>query len=154
MQENNGPLKGKNFWKIPTGLVDSGEDLHLASCREVLEETGIQTEFVGLLCIRHAHNFQFGKSDLLFVCLLKPLTSAIVKQESEIAACEWIELDKYVNQDLFLSSPIYSTLNMLIEEVVKDKTFDNYIAKATLPIGYMPGYNTLYLPPNPKRKII
>jgi 8-oxo-dGTP pyrophosphatase MutT (NUDIX family) len=148
VQENSGPLKGKNFWKIPTGLVDSGEDIHLASCREVFEETGIQTEFVGLLCFRHAHDFQFGKSDLLFVCLLKPLTSAIVKQDSEISACQWIELDKYMNQDLFISSPIYSELNLLIDKVAKDKKFDDYLGNITLPIGFMPGSNTLYLPTN------
>ena len=144
--EKNGPLKGLGFWKIPTGLVDAKEDLHVASCREVLEETGIETEFVGLVCFRHAHDFQFGKSDLFFVCLLKPLTKMITKQESEIEASEWIDLDVYMNQNLFLSSPVYSRLNEYIQKIAKNKNPSNYLERVTLPLGNRPGYNTLYLP--------
>lgn len=146
VQEKNGPLKGLGFWKIPTGLVDAKEDLHVASCREVLEETGIETEFLGLLCFRHAHDFQFGKSDLFFVCLLKPLTKTIVKQESEIEASEWIDLDVYMNQNLFSSSPVYSRLNEYIQKIAKDKNRSSYLERVTLPLGNRPGYNTLYLP--------
>jgi 8-oxo-dGTP pyrophosphatase MutT (NUDIX family) len=40
VQEAIGPLKGKDIWKIPTGLVDAGEDLHIAAARECFEETG------------------------------------------------------------------------------------------------------------------
>ena len=40
VQEAIGPLKGKDIWKIPTGLMDPGEDLHDAAARECLEETG------------------------------------------------------------------------------------------------------------------
>lgn len=146
VQEKNGPLKGLGFWKIPTGLVDAKEDLHVASCREVLEETGIETEFLGLLCFRHAHDFQFGKSDLFFVCLLKPLTKTIVKQESEIEASELIDLDVYMNQNLFSSSPVYSRLNEYIQKIAKDKNRSSYLERVTLPLGNRPGYNTLYLP--------
>ena len=149
VQEKNGPLKGTGFWKIPTGLLDAKEDIHVASCREVLEETGIETEFVGLLCFRHAHNFMFGKSDLFFVCLLKPLTKTIVKQESEIESCEWISLEKYMNQKLFLSSPVYSRLNLFIEQIAKEKEKKSYLQRFTLPLGNRPGYNTLYLPIEP-----
>ena len=146
VQEKSGPLKGTGFWKIPTGLLDAKEDIHVAACREVLEETGIKSEFVGLLCFRHAHNFMFGKSDLFFVCLLKPLTKTIIKQESEIESCEWISLDKYMNQKLFLSSPVYSKLNIFIEQIVKEKDNKKYLQRFTLPLGNRPGFNTLYLP--------
>lgn len=126
--------------------MDANEDLHLAACREVLEETGIETEFLGLLCFRHAHNFQFGKSDLFFVCLLKPLSFSIVKQESEIAACEWLELDTYMTQKLTMSSPLYSKLNAFIEKAVKENGPKNFLERHTLPLGSRPGSNTLYLP--------
>ena len=149
VQEKNGPLRGTGIWKIPTGLLDAKEDIHLASCREVLEETGIETEFVGLLAFRHAHNFQFGKSDLFFVCLLKPLTTNIVKQESEIADCEWLTLEKYMSQEYLFASPVYSKLNYFIERIVKDKDPKYYLERHTLPLGARPGTNTLYLPLEP-----
>jgi ADP-ribose pyrophosphatase YjhB (NUDIX family) len=42
VQEANGPLRGQDFWKMPTGLVHEGEDLIDAVEREVLEETGVR----------------------------------------------------------------------------------------------------------------
>ena len=39
VQELSGPLKGKGIWKMPTGLVTQGENLHEAAPREVFEET-------------------------------------------------------------------------------------------------------------------
>lgn len=70
VQERTGPLRGKNVWKLPTGLVHAGEDLHTAAEREVEEETGVRTRFAGVLAVRQAHGFAFGKSDLFFLCAL------------------------------------------------------------------------------------
>ena len=39
VQERHGPLRGSGVWKMPTGLANHGEDLHIAAPREVLEET-------------------------------------------------------------------------------------------------------------------
>lgn len=39
VQERSGPLKGTGIWKIPTGLLDRGEDVPDGAIREVLEET-------------------------------------------------------------------------------------------------------------------
>ena len=44
VQEKNGPLKGKGVWKMPTGLVQAGEDLTEAAVREVEEETGVKAK--------------------------------------------------------------------------------------------------------------
>lgn len=74
-----------------------------AVIREVDEETGIKTSFHSLVCVRHALggtnqiNFGFGCSDLYFVIALKPKTQAITKCEREIARCEWMDFDKYLN---------------------------------------------------------
>lgn len=72
VQERSGPLRGSGIWKLPTGLVEQGEDIATAAEREVLEETGVAARFVGVLCFRHAHDALFGKSDLFFLCLLQP----------------------------------------------------------------------------------
>lgn len=73
-----------------------------AVIREVAEETGIQTKFDSLVCVRHALgganriNFGFGCSDLYFVIALKPESQDITKCEREIARCEWMDFDKYL----------------------------------------------------------
>jgi 8-oxo-dGTP pyrophosphatase MutT (NUDIX family) len=47
--------------------VDQGEDIPAGAVREVFEETGVRTEFVSILGIRHGHNIAFGKSDMFFL---------------------------------------------------------------------------------------
>ena len=96
VQERRGPAAASsrpNFWKLPTGLVEQGEDVPDAATREVFEETGVRTEFVSVLGIRHGHNAPFGKSDLFFLCALKiadgQQTHPIIVQETELAAAEW-----------------------------------------------------------------
>lgn len=118
VQERTGPLRGTGIWKMPTGLSDAGEDLCDTAIREVQEETGIETEFVSVLCIRQSHTALFGKSDLFFICLLRPKTTLIQMQLAEIAACEWIDADQFLSQKFFMSSPIFSVVNQRIRETV------------------------------------
>ncbi|KAG8651887.1 hypothetical protein MANES_06G034700v8 [Manihot esculenta] len=40
VQEKSGRFRGTGVWKIPTGVVDEGEDIFKAAMREVKEETG------------------------------------------------------------------------------------------------------------------
>ena len=152
VQEKNGPLRGLGVWKVPTGLLDAQENIDEAACREVLEETGIHADFVGLLCFRHAHNFLFGKSDLFFVCLLKPKSDAITIQEDEIAACDWVDIDTYTNQKVFLISPLHSKMNAFIKGIVEDEKIrlkgstTKFLELTKLSVGFRPGMNSLYLP--------
>ena len=67
--------------------------------REVHEETGIETEFERVVCFRHWHGYRHGKSDIYFVCLLRPLNETIVRQEEEIAQCLWMPLREYLGAD-------------------------------------------------------
>ncbi|CAK7334591.1 unnamed protein product [Dovyalis caffra] len=98
VKEKNGFFKGKDVWKFPTGVVNQGEDICVAAIREVKEETGIDTEFMEILAFRQTHQQFLGKSDLFFVCMLRPLSFDIKKQDSEIAAAQWMPIDEYVNQ--------------------------------------------------------
>ena len=55
VQERTGPAAAWNLWKLPTGLADPDEDIHVAAMRELEEETGLKATFDGLLLVRQAH---------------------------------------------------------------------------------------------------
>ena len=117
IKEKNGPGKGKNQqkkfflvlknfkkinfylilgrWKIPGGLVDMGELIGEAACREVLEETNIQSKCLGLLGFTEFKHSRFGRNDLYFVCLLEPTSFDIKHCEIEIADACWMDVDEY-----------------------------------------------------------
>ena len=69
--------------------------------REVFEETGIETEFVSLVCFRHLVNFRFGCSDVYFICHLRPLTQEIKMDTKEIAAAQWMDVSASRGNDLY-----------------------------------------------------
>jgi 8-oxo-dGTP pyrophosphatase MutT (NUDIX family) len=48
-----GPAAAAGMWKVPTGLVERGEDVEAAVVREVREETGLDVSFVGVLGLLH-----------------------------------------------------------------------------------------------------
>ncbi|KAD5507625.1 hypothetical protein E3N88_15328 [Mikania micrantha] len=101
VQEKMGTLRG--VWKISTGTVHQGEDICKGVVREVKEETGV----VRILCVcvcegmclisfciqidlicSQEHNVFFGKSEILFLCMMRPLSFEIHIQETEIEAAQ------------------------------------------------------------------
>ncbi|XP_038982421.1 nudix hydrolase 8-like isoform X1 [Phoenix dactylifera] len=86
------------LWKLPTGFILESEEIFSGAVREVREETGIDTEFVEVIAFRHAHHVAFGKSDLFFICMLRPLSSQIKIDELEIQAAKWMPLSEFVEQ--------------------------------------------------------
>ncbi|CAM9747906.1 unnamed protein product, partial [Scytosiphon promiscuus] len=119
VREKNGPLKGTGIWKFPTGLIDAGEDLPDAAAREVLEETGVETEFDSVLAFRHGHRGLFGKSDLFFVVRmrLKPGVdaSALQPQESEIEECQWMPRRLFAQQNADSGTVLLRELSTIME---------------------------------------
>nr|XP_010933609.1 nudix hydrolase 8 isoform X4 [Elaeis guineensis] len=86
------------LWKLPTGFILESEEIFSGAVREVKEETGIDTEFVEVIAFRHAHHVAFGKSDLFFICMLRPLSSQIKIDELEVQAAKWMPLSEFVEQ--------------------------------------------------------
>lgn len=148
VQEKNGPLRGKDVWKLPTGLSDPAEDICDSAVREVFEETGIRTKFTKLLCFRQSHNVLFGKSDLFFICILEPMTFDITECATEIAAAGWHDPRVLTDQDFFRSSPLYSLLNNLLTDEVEARKGKRppvpSLTTKKLPIGIRPGESNLY----------
>ncbi|KAK4439698.1 Nudix hydrolase 10 [Sesamum alatum] len=98
VQEKLGRLRGTGIWKIPTGILEEGEDIFSGAIREVKEETGIDTEFMNVLAFRQYHKSFFQKSTLLFLCMLRPLSFDIQRQDSEIEAAQWMPITEYAAQ--------------------------------------------------------
>ena len=100
--------RSKPYYKLPGGSLDPQEDLAEAVEREVAEETGVQAEFQGVVCVRHRHQFRFGRSDFYIVCRLRPLTSTLQRDPREIEECRWMPVDEY------LTSPYVGLFNRTV----------------------------------------
>ncbi|MCO5598078.1 hypothetical protein L7F22_052168 [Adiantum nelumboides] len=101
VQEKDGPLRGLGVWKMPTGLINQGEDLCAGAVREVREETGVDTAFLQVVGFRHGHFVSFCKSDLYFLCTLRPLSSHVIEQNGEIEAARWMPLEEFKGQAFY-----------------------------------------------------
>ncbi|RLN09578.1 nudix hydrolase 8-like [Panicum miliaceum] len=98
MEEKYSASTSLGVWKVPTGFIHASEEIFTGAVREVKEETGIDTEFMELIAFRHAHNVAFQKSDLFFICVLRPLTNEIKIDETEIQAAKWMPLPEFMEQ--------------------------------------------------------
>jgi len=98
--EKHRPNGRSRYYKLPGGTLQSGEDLVDAVVREVLEETGIQTNFESLVCLRQMHGYRHGKSDFYFVCRLTPLNTNIAMQADEIEECMWMSIQSYMDSEM------------------------------------------------------
>jgi ADP-ribose pyrophosphatase YjhB (NUDIX family) len=144
------------LWKMPTGLLDPGEDIPEAATRELQEETGLDATMEGIVCFRQAHS-PSRSSDLFFVChmILKDPNAKWQKQEAEIADICWMSVEDYCNQERWQGSPVYEALNDSIRKAsllaVQQKaagtnthTPNGMILHQSLPLGFADGTNALF----------
>ncbi len=87
----------KKHYKLPGGALDPQEHISDAVKREIFEETGIRTEFLYLSSFRHWHGYRYSKSDIYFVCRMKPLSFEIKADPREISEARWMPLEEYLN---------------------------------------------------------
>lgn len=102
------------IWKLPGGHADKGEDIGTAAVREVREETGVESEFVSILCFRHQHGYRHGLSDFYFICLLRPTSETIKKCDQEIHDARWMDLEDYEKD------PTLTDLNKFVVNCYKE----------------------------------
>ena len=118
VQEKNGWLKGRGWWKMVTGLADPMEPIPQAALRELKEETGISGKFERVLAIRQGRG-TLGKGDIFVVCLVEPLDEKLTPQESEIEKAEWMDIDAFFGQKWLSTRPAYDALNKAIYEAIR-----------------------------------
>lgn len=115
------------YYKLPGGALHPGEHLVDGVKREVLEETGVETRFDALVCFRHWHGYRYGKSDIYFICRLRPLSQEITKLDAEIDECRWMPVQEY------LESEYVGTFN---KEIVRAA-----LESPGLPAAWVDGYD-------------
>ncbi|XP_055824908.1 nudix hydrolase 2-like isoform X2 [Solanum dulcamara] len=70
------------------------------------EKREIDTEFLEVLAFSQMHKSFFGKSDLFFICMMRPLMFNLQKQDLEIEAAQWMSLEEYAAQPFVLKHGI------------------------------------------------
>jgi 8-oxo-dGTP pyrophosphatase MutT (NUDIX family) len=92
--------RGATTYKLPGGHIELGEKVEEAVIREVLEETGVVTDFQGVLALASTHPYRFGKSNIYMVCRLTPLSIDIAIQDTqEIEDAQWIMPEVFLDDD-------------------------------------------------------
>ncbi len=89
--------KKTQFWKLPGGAMDVGEDIMSCAQRECLEETGVRAEPVSIIGFRHKLSFRFGRGDIYFIVMMACSNSGDIDIDpNELSAAKWIDLDEYL----------------------------------------------------------
>lgn len=89
---------GMKGYKLPGGHIELGEGIEESVVRETFEETGIEATFVSVVGMATRHPYQFGKSNLYFVCHLVAQTQEIEIQDTdEIAEAKWVDIQEFIN---------------------------------------------------------
>ncbi len=95
VQRGREPALGK--WSLPGGLVELGETLDAAVCREVLEETGLDVRVVGLVAVldRIIHDEE-GRIRYHYVLMdfLCHSIGGTPAAGSDVTACGFVSLDE------------------------------------------------------------
>ncbi|CAA7060248.1 unnamed protein product [Microthlaspi erraticum] len=128
VQEKHGTLRGSGVWKIPTGVVDEGEEIFTAAIREVKEETGIDTEFLEILAFCQYHESFFAKSDLFFICLLRPTSFDIQKQDLEIEAAQWMRFEDSASQHITQENELFKEIHRICS-MKMEKSYTGFYTK-------------------------
>ena len=103
IKEWSGPISNRvpsKQWKMPGGMLDRGESFEEATMREVLEETGIDCEFESILSFWNRHGLKWEKSDLYYVCLLRPKKLELNNIcPVEISSATWMHVDDFLAEE-------------------------------------------------------
>jgi ADP-ribose pyrophosphatase YjhB (NUDIX family) len=87
-------------WQLPKGIVNTGESSESAAMREVREETGVETEIIGVIdkveywyySIERGERVRFHK--FVHFYLLRYKSGDVRNHDWEVNEARWVEIDK------------------------------------------------------------
>jgi len=111
------------LWGLPGGKVEKNEHLSEAAIREILEESGIESDFKNYLGFVSEHLMENGdiiRHFLLHVCELIPKSISITNnQEGELS---WFDLNEIER----MKDKIIPSDFLMIEKIIKNKEKNYY----------------------------
>jgi len=106
IQRGQEPLKG--WWTIPGGLVETGERLEDAVCREILEETGLRVSPSCIVTVfERIMPDAAGRTEFHYVIVdyLCELVGGQLGAASDVAAAGWFALEEIQSMRIASGTP-------------------------------------------------
>ncbi len=85
-----------NVWNLPSGRLDSGENIEIAAVREVLEETGIQAEVIRTVGLYYYQGWQ--RMNVLFEA--KPIGGELLQETFETQSNQFFAADELPSDNI------------------------------------------------------
>jgi ADP-ribose pyrophosphatase YjhB (NUDIX family) len=89
------PYRG--WWTMPSGYVEQDESLDEAVMREVIEETGLSTEVIGVAGLRN--RVSPGDNNVMVIFRLKPLSTEPHPDGVEVDRAEFVPVNQALAAD-------------------------------------------------------
>lgn len=101
----------KDWWDLPGGFIDKGEDPEECAIRELKEETGLDIKIEKLLGIyTGTYPSEFDPFDILSIAYIATCFTDIVRAEDDVRESRWFSKDKIPRKIAFDSN----------QEIIKD----------------------------------
>lgn len=108
----------KGLWSLPAGFVKEAETVEMAARREVLEETGIECEVIGLIGFRSGViQHKISDNMAIFYSRKTQKDQIATPQELEIEEVSWIHPTQLAKEEL-ASSMIHEMAKYRVEQFI------------------------------------
>ncbi len=106
---------GEDEWYImPGGGQEAGEQLSEAVCREVAEELGLEVEPKELaFVVEGVQGESFHRVDLVFLCeYIRPIENAVLHSDTNQTGVAWLDIDTLNTSKLYPSKLRRQIMNL------------------------------------------
>ncbi|MEM7033383.1 MAG: NUDIX domain-containing protein [Chloroflexota bacterium] len=112
-------------WCLPGGGIDPNESLDAAAIREVYEETGLEVELTGLVCLLSKPHWGRGGTHVS-VFVARPISTGLKADPNEVKAVDFFPVDQ-------LPEPLMWDHKQLVTAAVAGTTGEYWVNYAKTP---------------------